>query len=100
MVPNVVCPLCHTRKARRACPALGQQICAVSCATKRVIESTCPSDCVYLASAREHPPAVTKKRNERDLATLLGIVRDFTHTQSELFILVVTTISKHAAPEL
>jgi hypothetical protein len=43
---------------------------------------------------------VTKKRNERDLAMLLGIVRDFTHTQSELFILVVTTISRHAAPEL
>ena len=49
------CPLCHTRKPRRACPALNQTICAVCCGTKRLIEIQCPDDCVYLTSAREHP---------------------------------------------
>ncbi len=53
----MTCPLCSQRKARRACPALGHQICAVCCGTKRLTQIPCPSDCVYLASAREHPPA-------------------------------------------
>src|SRR4029079_6022625 len=53
---HVICPLCGVRRARRGCPALGKQICAVCCGTKRLVEIQCPSDCAYLATAREHPP--------------------------------------------
>jgi len=49
----VVCPLCGTRRARRRCPALDKQICAVCCGTKRLVQISCPSDCTWLLSARE-----------------------------------------------
>ena len=35
---GMACPVCGQRKARRECPALGQTICTVCCATKRLVE--------------------------------------------------------------
>src|SRR5215470_8411305 len=66
----VLCPLCGVRRARRGCPALDKQICAVCCGTKRLVQIHCPSDCTWLASAREHPPAVVVRRHQRDLGVL------------------------------
>lgn len=43
-----VCPLCRSRKGKRACPALRSTICSVCCGEKRLVEISCPSDCVYL----------------------------------------------------
>ena len=70
------CPSCRERKPRRACPALGATICTVCCATKRQVEIACPADCVYLTSARSHPPAVVQRRQERDVAFILPLVSD------------------------
>jgi hypothetical protein len=70
------CPLCGTRKARRACPALGQRICPVCCGTKRLVEIACPPDCGYLASARLHPPATVVRQRERDLAFAHTVFED------------------------
>ena len=67
MTLHGICPLCGVRKAKRDCPALGQRICAVCCATKRLKEINCPDTCVYLASARSHPAAIVQRRQERDL---------------------------------
>jgi len=96
----VICPLCGTRRARRGCPALGKQICAVCCGTKRLIEIQCPSDCTWLASAREHPPAIAVRQQQRDMGLLLQFVRDFSRRQSQLFLLVTTFIIRYEAPEL
>ena len=38
----MLCSLCGQRRAKRACPALGQQIWPVCCATKRLVEIRCP----------------------------------------------------------
>ena len=97
---RVICPLCGTRRARRGCPALGKQICAVCCGTKRLIEIQCPSDCTWLASAREHPPAVAVRQQQRDMGLLLQFMRDFSRRQSQLFLLVTTFIVRYEAPEL
>jgi hypothetical protein len=86
----VICPLCGVRRARRGCPALGKQICAVCCGTKRLVEIQCPSDCPWLASAREHPPAVAVRQQQRDFGVMLEGMRDFSRRQSQLFILVTT----------
>jgi len=43
-----VCPLCRSRKGKRSCPALRTTICSVCCGEKRLVEISCPSDCVYL----------------------------------------------------
>ena len=89
------CPLCRTRKPRRHCPAIGQTICAVCCGTKRLTEIACPADCVYLASAREHPAAVVRRQQERDVAVLLPTIQHLTERQYQLFFLFQTVIARH-----
>jgi hypothetical protein len=96
----VLCPLCGTRKARRACPALGYQICRVCCGTKRQIEIRCPTDCVYLTSALEHPPAVVQRQQERALALLVETVRDFNDRQGTLFLAIANAIGSYQPPAL
>jgi hypothetical protein len=95
-----LCPLCRSRKARRRCPALNQQICAVCCGTKRLVEIACPSDCVWLASAREHPPAVAVRQQRRDLGLLVQFMHDFNERQSQLFFLINTFLNEYRPPEL
>ena len=96
----MVCPLCGQRKARRACPALGRQICAVCCGTKRLTEIRCPSDCVYLASAREHPPAVAVRQQQRDVGLVMHFTRDFSDRQARLFLMVATFVARYQPAEL
>jgi hypothetical protein len=96
----VVCPLCGTRRARRGCPALDKQICAVCCGTKRLVQISCPGDCTWLLSAREHPPATAVRQQQRDVGLLVRIMRDFSERQSQLFFLIATFLARYEAPEL
>ena len=95
-----MCPLCGRRKARRACPALGKQICAVCCGTKRLVQIDCPHDCPYLASSREHPPAVKVREQQRELATLFRAMRDLNERQSGLFFLILSFLARYEPPDL
>ena len=61
------CSLCGRRRGRRACPALGESICAACCGTKRLVEISCPPECSYLRSSQAHPPAAVQRQRERDL---------------------------------
>ncbi len=54
MSAKQLCHLCDARPARRLCPALGQEICAVCCGTGREQTIDCPLDCEYLRDARRH----------------------------------------------
>ena len=96
----MVCPLCGTRRARRGCPALDKQICAVCCGTKRLVQIRCPSDCTWLLSAREHPPATVVRQQQRDVGLLVRFMRDFSERQSQLFFLIATFLARYEAPEL
>jgi hypothetical protein len=86
------CPLCRQRKAKRACPAVGQEICAVCCGTKRVVELACPATCVYLEHAHRHPAAVVKRQQQADLGVLITALGRVTEPQLQLFFLLQTTI--------
>jgi len=90
------CPSCRDRKPKRSCPALGAIICTVCCATKRQVEIRCPPDCVYLSSARAHPPAVVQRRQERDVSFILPLVSELTDTQYRLVLLFQSATVKHA----
>ena len=81
-----ICPLCSSRKAKRACPGVHQDICPVCCGTKRLTEIACPPDCPYLATARVHPPAVVQRQQERDMQFLLPRINDLTETQYRLLL--------------
>lgn len=91
-----VCPLCSVRKAKRACPGVNREICAVCCGTKRLTEIACPPDCPYLATARVHPAAVVQRKHERDLQFLLPRIGDLTETQYRLFLFVQALVLQHA----
>jgi hypothetical protein len=96
----MLCPLCGTRRARRGCPALGHQICAVCCGTKRLVQIACPPDCTWLASAREHPPAAAVRQQQRDVGMLMRVTRDFDERQSQLFLRVGAFLLRYEAPDL
>lgn len=88
------CPLCRSRKAKRSCPGVGQEICAVCCGTKRLVEISCPPSCVYLTTAQRHPAAVVKRQQEQDLGVLLGALGRVSEPQLQIFFLVHTFISR------
>ena len=94
------CPLCRQRSPKRECPALGQTICAVCCATKRQVEISCPPDCPYLSSARAHPAAAVQRRRERDVRFVLPLVQDLADQQYRLLLAFQATILKHARAAL
>lgn len=96
----MVCPICHQRKAKRACPALGQQICAVCCGTKRIVEISCPNDCGYLTTARTHPPAVIQRQQELDRAMLLPLLQGLSERQARLFLMLAAVTSRHQSDSL
>ena len=91
----MLCSSCGQRKARRACPALGQDICAICCGTKRLVEIRCPSTCRYLASSREHPAAVVLRQRALDVAALMPTIQRLTERQYQLFFLLHTVISRY-----
>lgn len=96
----MMCPVCHQRKAKRACPALGQQICAVCCGTKRLVEINCPPDCGYLSTARTHPPAIVQRQQEIDRAMLLPLLQGLSERQARLFLMLAAVTSRHQSDPL
>jgi len=48
------CKLCGKRPARRYCPGVAGDICAVCCGTERENTVDCPFDCEHLQAARLH----------------------------------------------
>lgn len=91
----MTCPSCGRRKGRRDCPALRASICTICCGTKRLVEINCPDTCVHLTTAREHPAAVVKKQQERDVAALLPTINHLTERQHQLFFLIHSVIARH-----
>jgi hypothetical protein len=70
-------------------------ICTICCGTKRLVEIQCPDTCPHLATAREHPAAVVKKQQERDIAVLLPTISHLTERQHQLFFLIHSVIARH-----
>jgi hypothetical protein len=91
----MVCPLCGERKAKRACPALNKLICAVCCGTKRLVEINCPADCIYLTTAKAHPPAVVQRQLEHDRALLLPLLGGMSERQARVFLMLAALIARH-----
>jgi hypothetical protein len=63
-------------------------------------EIECPSDCVYLASAREHPPAAAVRRQQHDLTLFVEALRDLNRRQSQLWLAINTVIARYEPPAL
>lgn len=88
----MTCPLCQKRPTKRSCPALGQEICATCCATKRLVEISCPDTCRYLESAHKHPAAVVKRQIDKDVTALMMSMGRLSEQQLQLFFLLQSII--------
>src|SRR5688500_2476361 len=57
------CVLCKTRPAKRHCPGVQGDICAICCGQEREVSIDCPFECTYLQQGhrfeleRKNPPA-------------------------------------------
>jgi len=91
----MTCPLCGARRARRACPAVGRDICPVCCGTKRLVEIPCPDSCGYLRAAQAHPPAVQARQRERDAQFIMPMVHQLTEQAYGLLLLLQQVIRRH-----
>ncbi|MGE0815142.1 MAG: hypothetical protein AB7O28_18965 [Vicinamibacterales bacterium] len=94
----MTCPLCGQRKAKRACPALGQTICPVCCATKREGTIKCPKDCAHLVNARAHPPVVVRRQHDADVRSLVSGLGGLSEAQLELFFLTCSYFLRPVPP--
>jgi hypothetical protein len=64
------------------------------------VQIQCLPVCAWLASAREHPPAVIVRQQQRDVALLVQCMRDFSERQSQLFFLLSTFFVRYEPSEL
>lgn len=94
----MTCRQCGQRKGKRACPALGETICPVCCATKRLVAIPCPRDCAHLASAKAHPAASVRRQQASDLRTLLGGMGRMSEGQLRLYFLVLSYFTRPTPP--
>ncbi len=86
------CPLCQKRPTKRACPALDREICPTCCATKRLVEISCPADCRHLELGQKHPAAVVKRQIDKDVTVLMGTMGRLSEQQLQLFFLFESII--------
>lgn len=93
----MTCPSCGTRKGKRACPALGHDICTVCCGTKRLVEIRCPSDCSWLKASASHPPATVLRQRERDRQFIGPLVQGLPPRALNLFVVLQDVIRRHRA---
>jgi hypothetical protein len=79
----MTCSLCDSRKAKRFCPALRQEICPQCCGEAREESLDCPLDCTYLLESRDR-----ERRPEVDPAAFphqdIRISPDFLRSNEDL----------------
>ena len=96
----MTCPLCQARPAKRQCPALGRQICAVCCGTKRLVEIRVPPTAGTWRPHAQHPAAATKRQHEHDVTLLMPAMAELTDRQSRFFFLFQSIVARHPSDAL
>jgi len=92
----LICPICNKRKAKRVCPARGENICSVCCGSEREVSIDCPSDCPYLVASRGYDEG----RRQVDLKKIpfpdVEIPREFIPSHTPLMVRLITCILEYA----
>lgn len=81
--------MCRARKAKRACPAKGEAICAACCGTKRRVEIECPEDCLYLTGAHAGSWNGRETERRRDSRRVLLHAQGLSDAQGQLLFLTL-----------
>lgn len=89
MPETILCKLCGKRRARRRCPAVNGDICAICCGTEREVSLSCPLECEFLQEAhrREKPiPVDENQLSDPDIPVTEEFLRE--HEELLLFCMV------------
>jgi hypothetical protein len=95
MSEPILCKRCGQRRARRACPALKADICAICCGTEREVSISCPLECEYLREAhlREKPlPVDAKNVAHQDI----DLTEEFLRRHNELLLYSIYSLLQAA----
>ncbi len=95
MAPSVLCKICGKRRARRACPAVGGDICTICCGSEREVSLSCPLECEWLQEAHRHEKPVTVTGNQ--LANPdVEVSEEFLRTHEELLLFCIYSLVEAA----
>jgi hypothetical protein len=97
---NISCKICEKKRARRYCPGVGGEICAVCCGTERENTIDCPSDCEHLQAARLHePPApiVSEELPNKDIRLTEDFIREHEYLVMWLTLAMSRSMEKERA---
>lgn len=95
MVQTVLCKICGKRRARRACPAVGGDICTICCGSEREVSLSCPLECEWLQEAHRHEKPVAVAGNE--LANPdIDVTEEFLRTHEELLLFCIYSLVEAA----
>jgi hypothetical protein len=79
---NILCKICNQRRAKRHCPGVDGDICALCCAAGREVTIECPRKCPSLREARLHEANVVLTEDQvphKDIAVSEDFVRSHEH---------------------
>jgi hypothetical protein len=87
----ILCKRCGQRRARRACPALNADICAICCGTEREVSISCPLDCEYLREAHLREKALPVE--PKDAAHKeIDVTEEFLREHEELLLFTIYSL--------
>lgn len=84
----ILCKICGKRRARRACPAVGGDICTICCGTEREVSLACPLKCQWLKEAHRHEKPVAVADN-RVLHLDINVSEEFLRQNEELMVVLM-----------
>jgi hypothetical protein len=97
---NISCKICEKKRARRVCPGVGGEICAVCCGTERENTINCPSDCEYLQAARQHEdraPGLPAEWPNKDIRLTEDFIREHEYLVMWLALALSRSMEKERA---
>jgi len=95
MAETIICKLCLRRRAKRACPAVNADICAICCGEQRENALSCPLDCEFLRAAHQHEKTIEIPVEEISNPDV-EVSEDFIHLHEELLLFSVYTVLQAA----
>jgi hypothetical protein len=95
MAEAIICKLCGKRRAKRACPAVKGEICALCCGEQREVTLSCPLECEFLREAHKHEKTLeipVEQISNPDIE----ITEDFVRSREELLLFCVYSMVQAA----
>jgi hypothetical protein len=95
MAEAIICKLCGRRRAKRSCPAVPADICAICCGEQREVTLLCPLECVFLREAHKHEKTVEVPA-EAISNPQVEITEEFIRTREELLLFCIYSLVQAA----